>query len=52
LGSSHLLADSSIARDFAAAFGAVAGLMGAMCVIAMPLRGPLSRLASRARVML
>ena len=37
---------------FAAAFGTVAGLMGAVCVIAMLLRGPLSRLAGRARVML
>jgi POT family proton-dependent oligopeptide transporter len=37
---------------FAAAFGTVAGLMGAVCVIAVLLRGPLARLAGRARVTL
>jgi hypothetical protein len=44
-----LLIDSA---GFAAAFAAVAGLMSAVCVIAMLLRGPLSRLAGRAGVML
>jgi len=37
---------------FAAAFGAVAAIMGAICVIAVLLRTPLSRLAERAGVTL
>jgi dipeptide/tripeptide permease len=37
---------------FAAAFGAVAAAMGAVCVLALLLRSPLARLAARAGVTL
>ncbi len=37
---------------FPGAFGRVAAIMGAACVIALLLRGPLLRLAARANVTL
>jgi proton-dependent oligopeptide transporter, POT family len=40
------------AFGFAATFGAVAVIMGAACIVAVLLRGPLSRLAARAGVSL
>jgi proton-dependent oligopeptide transporter, POT family len=48
-GSTGWLIDSA---GFASAFGAVAAVMGAMCLIAVLLRGPLRRLAARADVTL
>jgi dipeptide/tripeptide permease len=48
-GSTGRLIDSA---GFAATFGAVAIVMGGVCVIAVLLRNPLSRLAGRAGVTL